>query len=54
MLHYKAVARSRLWKLSDIVLCVFGFIAMAYTTTLTILSWANSSTEPSVGYCDSR
>ncbi|CAK7265309.1 hypothetical protein SEPCBS57363_001516 [Sporothrix epigloea] len=55
MLHYKAVARSRLWKIGDLVLCVFGFIAMAYTTSLTILSWANSSSEPpSPGYCDSR
>ncbi|CAK7232255.1 hypothetical protein SBRCBS47491_008206 [Sporothrix bragantina] len=55
MLHYKAVARSRLWKIGDIVLCIFGFIAMAYTTSLTILSWANSSSEPKTpGYCDSR
>ena len=55
LLHYKAVARSRLWKIGDIVLCIFGFIAMAYTTSLTIMSWASSSTEPaSPGYCDSR
>ncbi|CAK7203500.1 hypothetical protein SEUCBS139899_006234 [Sporothrix eucalyptigena] len=55
MLHYKAVARSKLWKASDIALCIFGFVAMAYTTSLTIMSWANSSTEPSSpGYCGSR
>ncbi|ERT02218.1 solute carrier family 36 (proton-coupled amino acid transporter) [Sporothrix schenckii 1099-18] len=55
LLHYKSVARSRLWKISDLVLCFFGFIAMAYTTSLTILSWANSSTEPAIpGYCDKK
>ncbi|KAK1656581.1 transmembrane amino acid transporter protein-domain-containing protein, partial [Colletotrichum godetiae] len=31
LLHYKAVARNRLWKISDIILCIFGFVAMAYT-----------------------
>ena len=45
MLHYKAVAKSTLWKCADILLCVFGFIAMAYTTSLTVMSWANGSTE---------
>ncbi|KAK2060895.1 transmembrane amino acid transporter [Colletotrichum caudatum] len=55
LLHYKAVAKSRLWKISDIVLCVFGFIAMAYTTTLTVYSWAGGSSEPSPpAYCDRR
>ncbi|OAA54296.1 amino acid transporter [Niveomyces insectorum RCEF 264] len=55
MLHYRAVARSRLWKASDVALCIFGFVAMAYTTSLTILSWANASTEPALpSYCDSR
>lgn len=54
MLHYKAVARSTLWRASDVALCVFGFVAMAYTTSLTILSWANASTEPPMPrYCDS-
>ncbi|KAK2019555.1 transmembrane amino acid transporter [Colletotrichum eremochloae] len=55
LLHYKAVAKNRLWKISDIVLCVFGFIAMAYTTTLTVYSWAGGSSEPSPpAYCDRR
>ncbi|KAK2032123.1 transmembrane amino acid transporter [Colletotrichum zoysiae] len=55
LLHYKAVAKSKLWKISDIVLCVFGFIAMAYTTTLTVYSWAGGSSEPSPpAYCDRR
>jgi proton-coupled amino acid transporter len=53
MLHYRGVARSWRFKLSDIILCIFGFIAMAYTTALTVMSWANS--EPKLpGYCDKR
>ncbi len=43
MLHYKAVARNAWWKFGDVVLGVFGFVAMAYTTSLTIMSWAHSS-----------
>ncbi len=55
MLHYKAVARSTLWKWADIILCIFGVIAMVYTTSLTIMSWANSSGEPSLpSYCGDR
>ncbi|KAH6987804.1 transmembrane amino acid transporter protein-domain-containing protein [Ilyonectria sp. MPI-CAGE-AT-0026] len=53
MLHYKAVARSKFWKYSDIFLCLFGFTAMAYTTSLTVMSWANA--EPKMpGYCDKK
>lgn len=54
MLHYRAVARSRLWKASDIALCIFGFIAMAYTTTLTVMSWASSSGSGLPKYCDTK
>jgi solute carrier family 36 (proton-coupled amino acid transporter) len=53
MLHYKAVARSKLWRISDICLGIFGIIAMTYTTSLTVLSWAHSSTGPGVPkHCD--
>jgi proton-coupled amino acid transporter len=53
MLHYKAVAKNRWWKWSDIALCIFGFVAMAYTTSLTVMSWASGGDElPS--YCDKR
>jgi proton-coupled amino acid transporter len=53
LLHYKAVARNRLWKVSDVLLCIFGVLAMTYTTSLTIMSWANA--EPKApGYCDRR
>ncbi|RYP66412.1 hypothetical protein DL771_007821 [Monosporascus sp. 5C6A] len=30
MLHYRGVARTKFWKVSDILLCVFGIIAMAF------------------------
>jgi len=51
MLHYRGVARNRFWKWADIILCVFGLIAMVYTTTLTIMSWANEAPKLP-GYCD--
>jgi proton-coupled amino acid transporter len=41
MLHYKAVARTFVWKAADVLLCIFGFTVMAYTTSLTVISWAN-------------
>ncbi|KAI8657739.1 Aa-trans domain-containing protein [Fusarium keratoplasticum] len=53
MLHYKAVARNKFWKWSDMILCVFGFVAMAYATSLTVLSWANADPKPP-GYCDKK
>lgn len=54
LLHYKGVARSRLWKASDIALCIFGIVAMGYTTSLTIMSWAKASGPALPGYCDSK
>ena len=55
MLHYKAVARSQWQKLADVGLCVFGFVVMAYTTALTIMSWAASAGGPKQpGYCDDK
>lgn len=53
MLHYKGVARTKIWKIADVLLCVFGIIAMAYTTSLTVMSWANA--DPKLpGYCDKK
>jgi len=54
MLHYRGVAKSALWKWSDVALCIFGFVAMAYTTSLTIMSWASGSEGGSPSYCDSK
>ncbi|QBZ53854.1 hypothetical protein PoMZ_09544 [Pyricularia oryzae] len=55
LLHYRAVAKSNLKRWSDLGLCVFGFVAMAYTTSLTVMAWADSSSEPKPpSYCDSK
>ncbi|OAQ85793.1 amino acid transporter [Purpureocillium lilacinum] len=53
LLHYRAVARTRGWKMADVALCIFGFVAMAYATSLTVVSWANSEPKPP-GYCERR
>jgi proton-coupled amino acid transporter len=52
MLHYKGVAKTSLRKWSDIFLCVFGFVAMAYTTSLTVMSWASGGGGSLPSYCD--
>jgi len=52
MLHYRAVAATPFRKACDIALTVFGFVAMAYTTTLTVISWAATPAEPLPGFCD--
>ncbi|KAK3365964.1 transmembrane amino acid transporter protein-domain-containing protein [Lasiosphaeria ovina] len=54
MLHYKGVAKSAVRRWSDVFLCIFGFIAMAYTTSLTIMSWANESGGGLPSYCDKK
>ncbi|KAL2111281.1 hypothetical protein VUR80DRAFT_10348 [Thermomyces stellatus] len=52
LLHYRGVARSKLWRISDLVLCGVGFVAMAYTTSLTVISWAQSGGPGLPRYCD--
>ena len=52
MLHYRAVARTSLQKIGDIMLGIFGAIVMMYTTVLTVESWARGSGAPQPGYCD--
>jgi proton-coupled amino acid transporter len=54
LLHYKAVAKNRFRKWSDILLCIFGFVAMAYTTSLTVMAWAGDSGPQLPGHCESR
>ncbi|KAH8177341.1 transmembrane amino acid transporter protein [Sarocladium implicatum] len=51
LLHYRGVARNAFWKYSDIALCIFGFVAMAYTTSLTVINWADEGPKLP-GYCD--
>ena len=43
MLHYRGVAKSAIRRWSDVLLCIFGLVAMAYTTSLTVMSWASDS-----------
>lgn len=55
MLHFKGVAKTRLRKTADVLLCIFGLIVMGYTTSLTIVSWASGTTEPGLpSYCDKK
>jgi len=54
MLHYKAVSRTRVQKILDVSLCVFGVIVMVYTTTLTVSSWIRGGDAKSPGYCDDK
>ncbi|RWA13560.1 hypothetical protein EKO27_g1550 [Xylaria grammica] len=54
LLHYKAVATTRSRKISDIALCIFGFIAMGYATSLTVISWVSGPSQKPPGYCDVR
>ena len=48
----KAIARNGAQQLVDILVCVLGVVAMVYTTTLTIKSWAMGSGGVELGYCD--
>ncbi|KAF2262538.1 hypothetical protein CC78DRAFT_569703 [Lojkania enalia] len=54
MLHYKAVARTSIARAWDVLLCILGFVGMAYTTILTVSSWINGGAPKSPGYCDKR
>ncbi|KAH6686308.1 vacuolar amino acid transporter 3 [Plectosphaerella plurivora] len=53
LLHLKAVAKNRFWRVADIILTIFGFVAMGYTTILTVQAWANDAGGPKLpSYCD--
>ncbi|KAB8336961.1 hypothetical protein FH972_021265 [Carpinus fangiana] len=52
MIHQKGVAEKRWQRVVDWALCAFGFILMAYTTVLTVVSWIGGQEEPKHGYCD--
>lgn len=53
-MHYKAVADKPWKRLADISLVVLGFVAMAYTTSLTVVSWMSGPTVKTPGYCDGK
>ncbi|KAF8556226.1 amino acid transporter [Imleria badia] len=46
MLHYKAVAKTPTEKIGDILLCVFGLVAMIFTTAQTIKLMAQPEAAP--------
>lgn len=54
MLHYRAVAKSRLMKIADVLLGIFGAVAMVYTTSQTIANWASGDGTPIPKYCDGK
>ncbi|KAI9597128.1 transmembrane amino acid transporter protein-domain-containing protein [Syncephalis fuscata] len=52
LFHYKAIARTRWQKLSDLAVAAFGIIVMVYVTSVTISSWINQTTpEPDNNRC---
>jgi len=53
LLHLKAVSRTTWQRMADYALAVFGILACAYTTALTIQQWAGGSQVKAPGYCDS-
>lgn len=54
LLHYRAVSRTFWQRFSDVFLCIFGLVVMAYTSALTISSWINGDSAKAPGYCDSK
>ncbi|KAF2750013.1 hypothetical protein M011DRAFT_397519 [Sporormia fimetaria CBS 119925] len=52
MLHYKAVATTTRARVLDVLLCILGFVGMAYTTALTMSSWVSGGQPKPPGYCD--
>ena len=51
-MHFRAVP-TRLWeRVVDVLLVVFGFCMMTYTTALTIDSWMHGVRVHTPGYCD--
>ena len=51
-MHYRAVATRPWQRVTDTLLVILGFVAMAYTTGITAISWASGSEAKAPGYCD--
>jgi proton-coupled amino acid transporter len=51
-MHYRAVATRPWQRVTDILLVIIGFVAMAYTTGITAISWVGGSEAKPPGYCD--
>ena len=54
LIHFKAIAQPRWSRTVDLSFCFFGFILMAYTSAITVMSWAGGSEPATPGYCDRR
>ncbi|KAF3934028.1 hypothetical protein ABW19_dt0201757 [Dactylella cylindrospora] len=53
MLHFRGVAKTTISKVGDVILGIFGFAVMIYTTQQTVRSWAEgTSVPPTKGFCD--
>jgi proton-coupled amino acid transporter len=52
LMHYRAVATRPWQRVTDIMLVILGFVAMAYTTGITAISWVNGSEAKAPSYCD--
>lgn len=52
LMHYRAVATRPWQRVADVILVIVGFVAMAYTTGITAISWAQGSQAKPPGYCD--
>ncbi|KAF2757056.1 amino acid transporter-like protein [Pseudovirgaria hyperparasitica] len=54
LLHLKAIAQAPWRRVSDVLIVIFGFLVMAYTTALTVAGWVNSGEAKAPTYCESR
>lgn len=54
MLHMRGVAKTSFRKACDVILCIFGLVVMAYTTALTLKSWAGAAEPGLPSYCDKK
>jgi solute carrier family 36 (proton-coupled amino acid transporter) len=54
MLHFRAISKTGLQKILDVVVIIFGFVVMFYTTALTMKSWIAGDSKKPPGYCDEK
>ncbi|KAJ6263460.1 Vacuolar amino acid transporter [Drechslerella dactyloides] len=54
LLHFKGVATTKISKVMDVLLILFGTGVMVYTTGQTIQSWASGAKPPSEGFCSGK
>lgn len=52
LMHYRVVATKNWQRVVDILLVIFGFCMMTYTTALTVVAWVAGDSDKTPGYCD--